>query len=304
MAKQTKYANKLVRSGWDYLRRQGFLSFATALVIFIAVVLGTTLMISQGAISFMSEKIKDKIDVSVYFNEQVSKDKILEIRERVAQLPEVKNVDFISSEEAYDAFVKNHEGDTYAQSLEAIGGNPFLPSLVIQTKDPLKYETVSDYFRTDEFKDMVYDINDYRRGFAIERLSSLSSGMERLGIILTVFLSLIAIIVTYNTLRLSIYSRKNEIEIMRLVGAKNSFVRGPFMVQGALCGFFAAVLSFVFFLVIFFVFRSGLESIFMGFNPFNYFISNWWLIFLLQIVIGVGLGLISSFFAVRRYLKD
>jgi cell division transport system permease protein len=299
-----RYANKILKSGWNYLRRQGFLSFATALVIFVAVVLGTALIITHGAISFMSGKIQDKIDISVYFNEQVPKEKILEIRGDVEKLPQVKEVNFISSEEAYDTFLKNHESDTYTKSLEAIGGNPFLPSLVIQTKDPTQYKTVSEYFKKEELKDLVYDVNDYRRGFAIERLSNLATGINRLGLFLTIFLSLIAVVVTYNTLRLSIYSQKDEIEIMRLVGAKNSFVRGPFLIQGALCGFFAALLAFVLFFLLFFILRSTLENIFMGFNPFDYFIHNLLVIFLAQVAIGAGLGLISSFFAVRRYLKD
>lgn len=280
------------------------MSFATALVIFIAVLLGTVLIIGNGGVNFMTQKIKDKMDISVYFNEQVTRDKILEIREQVIKLPEVKKAEYVSSEEAYAAFSEVHQNDTYSQTLEAIGSNPFLPALVIQAKDPAQYKTISDYFKKDEFKDLVHDVNDYQRAFAIERLNDLANGMNRIVLAVTLFLSVIALIVTYNTLRLSIYSQKEEIEIMHLVGAKNSLVRGPFLVQGALCGLSAALLSFFLFLIGLFIFQNAFQQFFMGFNPFNYFISNIIIIFLAEVIIGTGLGLISSYFAVRRYLKD
>lgn len=280
------------------------MSFATALVIFIAVVLGTVLLIGNGGVNFMTDKIKDKMDISVYFNEQVTRDKILEIREEVIKLPEVKNATYVSSEEAYTAFTEAHQGDTYSQTLEAIGSNPFLPALVIQAKDPAQYKTISNYFKQDMFKEVVHDVNDYQRAFAIQRLNDLANGMTRMVLAITLFLSVIALVVTYNTLRLSIYSQKEEIEIMHLVGAKNSLVRGPFLVQGALCGFSAALLCFLLFLIGLFIFQSGFENFFMGFNPFKYFISNVLIIFLAEVIIGTGLGLISSYFAVRRYLKD
>jgi cell division transport system permease protein len=303
MPKQ-KYFFKFLKSGWNYLLRQGFLSFATALVIFITVILGTVLIIGNGGVNFMTDKIKDKMDISVYFNEQVTRDKILEIREQVIKLPEVKKADYVSSEEAYVAFSEKHQNDTYIQTLETLGSNPFLPALVIQANDPSQYNVISDYFKKEEFKELIYEVNDYQRAFAIERLNDLANGMTRIVLVVTIFLSLIALIVTYNTLRLSIYSQKAEIDIMHLVGAKNSLVRGPFLVQGALCGLSASILAFIVFLITLFILQYGFQDFFMGFNPFNYYISNILFIFLAQFLMGVGLGLISSYFAVRRYLKD
>jgi cell division transport system permease protein len=299
-----KYISKILKSGWTNLKRQGFLTLTTSIVIFIAIVLGTSLFIFQGGVSFLTAAIKDKIDVSVYFNEQVSREEILKIREEVAKLAEVNKVSYVSPEEAYEDFVKTHQNDPYLESLEAIEVNPFLPSLVIQTKEPAQYKVVSEFFKKEEYASLVYEIDDYKRGTIIDRISDLSNGIRNIGILLTLFLSIIAVTVTLNTLRVSIYSQREEIEIMRLVGAKNSFIRGPFLIQGAMCGFFAAILCFVLFLVLLFLFKTNLVKLFMGFDVFGFYKENIIIILLLQLLIGIGLGLISSFFAVRKYLKD
>jgi len=299
-----KYIRKMFKNGWEYFWRQGFLSFATALVIFIAAILGTALYFFQGGVNYLTQELKDKIDISVTFKEEVARDSILSIREELVNLPEVKNVEYISPEEAYDSFIKAHEGDKYLEALELISVNPFLPSLRIQTKQPSQYKQVSEYLKQDQFKDLIDEINDYKRGVMIERLSGLTNSVSVAGILVTLFLSLIAVVVTFNTLRLSIYSQKEEIGIMRLVGAKNSFIRGPFLVQGILCGAFAAILSFFLFLIIPFIFNEQLETLFLGFDCLLFFKNNFFWVFILNLVIGMGLGLISSYFAVRKYLKD
>jgi cell division transport system permease protein len=158
--------------------------------------------------------------------------------------------------------------------------------------------------RGSEYKEYIEEVNNYKRGAMIEALRSLTESIQLMGISLTIFLSLIAIIVTFNTLRLSIFSQKDEIEIMRLVGAKNGFIRGPFLVQGLLCGFFAAVFSFIVFTTTFFVINDGLLNLLMGFNCLVFFKQNILIILLLQFSIGMGLGIISSYFAIRKYLKN
>jgi cell division transport system permease protein len=299
-----KYIRKIFKSGWEYFFRHGFLTFATSLVIFIATILGTGLYFFQGGVSYLTQELKDKIDISVTFNEEVQRDTILGVREELVKLPEVKKVDYISSEDAYNAFVKSHEGDKYMEALELININPFLSSLRIQTNNPSQYGQISEYLKKDEFKGLINEVNDYKRGVMIERLSNLTNSVNAIGLSMTIFLSLVAIIVTFNTLRLSIYSQKEEIGIMRLVGAKNSFIRGPFLVQGALCGFFAALLSFFIFLIIPFAFNEQLQSLFFGFDSLVFFKTNFFIVFLLNLGVGVGLGLISSYFAVRKYLRD
>ena len=298
------YLRKIFKSGWEGFMRQGFLTFATALVIFIAVVLGTGLLFFQGGVSYLTEQIKDKIDISVTFKSDVPRDTILGIREDLTSLNQVKKVDYISPEDAYNTFVEAHEGDEYMEALGLLSVNPFMPSLRIQTKEPSQYKDVSEFLKKEEYAGYISEVNDYKRGVTIERLGELTRSVQVLGISLTLFLSLIAIIITFNTLRLSIYSQKEEIEIMRLVGAKNSFIRGPFLVQGFLCGLFAAIISFMILTIVLFIFNKQLTTLFIGFDSLAFFKNNVFWVILLQLFVGAGLGLISSYFAVRKYLRD
>jgi cell division transport system permease protein len=298
------FFKKTFKNGWENFWRQGFLTFATSLVIFIAVILGVGLYFFQGGVSYLTQQLEDKIDISVSFKAGVERDTILQIRDSLLTLTQVKKVDYISSEDAYNAFVTGHEGDQYMEALSLLGANPFLPALRIQTKEPSQYKSVSEYLAKDEYKDLINEVNDYKRGVMIEKLSDITKGVQFLGLFLTFFLSLIAVIITFNTLRLSIYSQKEEIEIMRLVGAKNSFIRGPFLVQGGLCGLFASLISFMLLTIILFAFNSQLTTLFMGFDCLSFFRSNILIVILLELVVGVGLGLLSSYFAVRKYLRD
>lgn len=298
------FFRKTFKNGWENFWRQGFLTFATALVIFIAVILGTGLYFFQGGVSFLTQQLQDKIDISVSFKAGVQRDTILQIKDSLMTLNQVKKVDYISSEEAYDAFVKAHEGDQYMETLSLIGNNPFLPALRIQTKEPSQYKEVSAYLAKDEYKDLINEVNDYKRGVMISKLTEITKSVQVLGLSLTIFLSLIAVIITFNTLRLSIYSQKEEIEIMRLVGAKNSFIRGPFLVQGGLCGLSASIISFMLLTILLFALNTQLTTLFMGFDCLLFFKSNILAVLLLELVIGLGLGLLSSYFAVRKYLRD
>jgi len=298
------FFRKTFKNGWENFWRQGFLTFATSLVIFIAVILGTALYFFQGGVSFLTQQLEDKIDISVTFKAGVQRDTILQIKDSLMSLNQVKKIDYISSEEAYDAFVKTHEGDPYMEALSLLGTNPFLPALRIQTKEPSQYKEVSAYLAKDEYKDLINEVNDYKRGVMIGKLTDITRSVQVLGLSLTVFLSLIAVIITFNTLRLSIYSQKEEIEIMRLVGAKNSFIRGPFLVQGGLCGLFASIISFMLLTIVLFALNTQLTTLFMGFDCLLFFKSNILAVLLLELVIGLGLGLLSSYFAVRKYLRD
>jgi len=294
---------KIFQTAWDNFKRQGILTFATLFVIFIAVFLASSLYLMGGAIYFLNDRLQERIDVSVFFKEGTTRDDISKLEEQLKVLPEVKKVQYVSSEDAQQTFTENHKDDDYFQALQAIEVNPFLASLRVQAKDSSQYAQISDFLKKEEFKSIVYKVNDYKRGTVIQKLTDLTGNIRNFGLGLIAFLSFVAVLITFNTIRLTIFSQKEEIEIMRLVGAKNYFIQGPYFVQGLLCGLVAFLISFGIFTALVYFMQERLSGLFLGFNLFDFYKTNIWNIVGLQAGVGLALGSFSSVLAVQAYLK-
>ena len=123
-----------------------------------------------------------------------------------------------------------------------------------------------------------------------------------MGIAIIIVMAVISIVIVFNTIRLAIYTSREEIGVMRLVGADNRFIRGPFIVEGTLYGFASAIVSLIIFYPVTAWLGGATERFFGGINVFDYYIQNFGQIFLIIVATGIILGAISSYFAVRRYL--
>jgi len=137
----------------------------------------------------------------------------------------------------------------------------------------------------------------------IEKIFSITFAINRTGVVLSLILAIIAFLVAFNQVRLAISNSKEEIFIQRLVGASNWFIRGPFLLQGVISGFFAALITLLIFIPLVYSLSPKMEVFFPGLNLFGYFINNFFLILLIQILTGIGVGVISSIIAIRKYLK-
>lgn len=250
------------------------------------------------------ESIQNKIDISVYFKIETPEDEILKIKKSLESLAEVKSIEYISRDQALMIFKERHADDpTISQSLEELKENPLLASLNIKAYNPKEYATIADYLDKTNFKVSFEKVTYAQNAVIIERLNKIIDTAEKGGFALTVFLALIAVLVTFNTIRLAIYSSREEIGIMRLVGASNSFIRGPYIVEGIIYGLLAGVFSVIIAAPIIY-FISPYAKIFISeMNLWSYFASHLFGILGYQLLMGVALGVISSIIAVRKYLK-
>ncbi len=176
-------------------------------------------------------------------------------------------------------------------------------SLNVKAVDSAQYASISKFLEKNSLKNVIDKISFYENEAAINRIRGISNSLSRGGLGVTLLLALVAVLVTFNTIRLTIYNKKEEIEIMKLVGATNWHVRGPFLVEGALYGFFSSLLTLaVFYPSVYFI-SNKLLSFAPNINLFNHFAGN--LGQMLFIVIGAGLvlGIFGSFIAIRRHLK-
>jgi len=295
---------RIFKSGWLSFSRDGGLAAATCFIMLIPIFLATSLFLLKDVSQFLISTVQEKADISVYFKESVSEEDILKVEEEISKIPEVKNVNYVSKEEALESFVQRHKNDpVLMESLEEVGGNPFLAALNIKAFQASQYQTVANFFETGTFENLIEKVDYYQREPVIERIFALTSGMEKAGWIIAIVLAIVAILVAFNTIRLAILNQKEEIKVQRLVGASNWFIRGPFLVQGTISGIFAIIICLLIFTLICWFLSPKIEILFSGLNIWRYFTGNFFTIVLIQLVTGIGLGVISSTIAIRKYLK-
>ena len=163
---------------------------------------------------------------------------------------EIKKVDYVSKDDALADFKKNNaDNPIILQSLEEIGDNPLLGSLVVKANNPTDYDSVANYISSAPFKDDIARINYGKNKEVIDKLNNLVTEIRRIGLSLALLFSFIAILITFNTIRITIYTHKQEIEVMRLVGASNFYIRMPFIFEGITYGIIASIISMIFLLV-------------------------------------------------------
>lgn len=301
---------RIVRSGFYSFWRNGFVSLSSILVMMVTLfVIGSTIF-SGAILGSTLNQIKDKVDVNVYFVTTASEEEILSIKKSIEQLPEVAPpVVYVSKEQVLEDFKKRHENDEFTlQALDELGENPLGATLNIKAKDPSQYESIVKFLDNEstlssDGTSIIDKVNYYQNKDAIDRLTNIINSANRLGVILTVFLIIISTLITFNTLRLVIYMSRDEIAVMRLVGASSNYIRGPFFVAGAIYGFISAILTLILFYPITIWLGKTTENFFVGLNVFHYYTANFGEIFLVIVASGVAIGSVSSFLAVRKYLK-
>jgi len=295
---------RIFYSGWSNFSRDGGLIAANIFIMVVTISAITSLFLFQDVSHFLINSLKEKVDVSVYFKEDVSQDEIFQAKKEISQLIEVKKVEYLSREQALEKFLSKYEKNpTIMESIGVIEEWKPLASLNIKAQSISDYEKIAKFLETASFQDLIDHIDYYQRKPVIEKIFSLTSILKKGGISLSFILALIAILVAFNTIRLSIYNRQEEIKIQRLVGASNWFIKGPFLVQGVIIGFFSTLICLLIFSLFCYLLGPKLEILFSGLNLFTLFSENFWTIFLIQLLTGIGLGIISSLIAIRKYLK-
>jgi len=294
---------KIFKFSLESISRNKGLFFTTTLVITITTSLISGAFLLRGVTDSLVSHLQEKVDISVYFNANVDEGSIIEMKDQLVEVPEIQSIEYISREEALDIFREKHKDNPLIiESLEEIGENPLVAHLNIKAAQASQYEQISSFLEKSSFNKIIDKVDYHQNKTIIERIFSISSNVEKTSLILIVVSAFLAVLIAFNTVRLGISSFKKEISIMRLVGASNWFIRGPFAVQGML----SAVLATVFSLLIFFTgcyfLSPKLEILITGFNLTQYFRVNIGTILLIQLGAAMGLAVIPSLVAIRKYL--
>lgn len=299
---------RIVRSGFINFRRNGIISLASVLVVTVTLSVISFLIFLQAVLHFSLSEIRDKVDVTIYFSTNASQEKIDSVKSSIEKLPEVASVSFTSREQALQNFKDRHSNDYLTlQALSELDENPLGAALNIKAKDTSQYESIANFLEGEtglakENSAIIDKINYHQNKLVIDRLTSIINGAETLGFAVTLILILISIIITFNTIRLTIYIAREEIGVMRLVGAENKYIRGPFIIEGMIYGLLATVITLILLLPVTYWLGSNMTT-FLGLNLFDYYLSNFFQIFIIIFISGIFLGSLSSILAIRKYLN-
>jgi cell division transport system permease protein len=299
---------RIIKAGFINFTRSGLISFAAVLVVTITLSVITTIILLQVVLTSSLNQIKEKVDVTIYFTVDAPENKILSLKGSLENLPEVEKVSYVSAEEALKLFRERHQSDypTIA-ALDEISENPLGGYLNVKAKKISQYESIANFMKGDNAlvlgsASIIDKVNYNQNKVIIDRLNNIISGAQKLGFLFTLIMIIISVIVTFNTIRLTIFMSKEEIGVMRLVGASKMRVRGPFMVEGAIYGIIATIITLIIFWPITSYLGHNMTN-FLGFNIYNYYISNIFQISIIILLSGILLGVFSSFIAIRKYLN-
>lgn len=296
--------SRIIKYGWQAFLRNGWLSVSTVSIMILAALVFEGLILFNVMGKTALESIQNKIDISVYFKSNVEEDSILNIKRSLEGLEEVKGVEYVSREQALQEFTARHAGEeTIIQTLSELDENPLLPSLNIKATDPREYGAIASYLENERLGDVIEKVTYAQNQVVIDRLVGLIDTMKKGGITLTVFLAFLAVIITFNTIRLAIFSNREQIGIMRLVGASNVFIRGPYIVEGVLYGIISAIIGFVILIPVIGFLSPHIARFIPEMNFSVYFQAHFLGLLLYQLLFCVVLGIVSSIIATRRYLQ-
>ncbi|NQV12847.1 MAG: ABC transporter permease [Parcubacteria group bacterium] len=298
---------RILKFGVKNFFRNIWLSTAATSIMILTIFTVSVLVMLNLVGAMAVETVKEKVDISIYLQPDATDSQINQVKNKLLSLPEVKSIDYTSKDEALKEFQREHkENDLILSSILELDENPLQPTLTVKARYPEDYAVIADIINVDEYKTIISKIDFDDNKEVINRLTDLTGTLRRVGIGLSAIFGLVVVLVVYNTIRLTIYTQKYEIRIMKLVGATNNFVRLPFIVEGIIYGLVGSIGAFAILypLVEYF---SPFVSNFLGEQSVDmlaYFSEHIAVIFLMEIAAGVLLGVVSSLLAVRRYVKS
>jgi cell division transport system permease protein len=291
--------------------RNIWLTLATLVIMTITLLIVQMLFFANVFGLEVLNSIEKKVDLSATFQDGISQEKINEVVKIIENRNDVQNVKTISSDEALLIFKqRNLDKPFIEESLKELEENPLPASIFIVATEPRFYEMISKFLETERFSESIDTIHYEDSKLVIDRLISLIDTVKNTGFIITIVFGMLVVLIMFNTVRLAIYSCREEIDIMHLVGASRWYIRGPFIIESVLIALISVVIASAIAFPIIKSIAPQLESFFFEghtqeapFNLLQYVLSEWSTIIGLQVAVAVGLAVFSSVIALQRYLK-
>ena len=288
--------------------RAPFVSFSAIFVMTVTLfVVGFSLLLGQLANDVITA-LRDKVDTTVYFVANTPESQIDDLRAKLKNLPEVKDVVYTSQDGALAEYKKRHADDPrLLDGLKILDANPFRARISIKAYDTAQYEKIAKYLNNTDILSkntttIIDKIDYYQNKDVIERLTNAINTTGLFANMVVILLIFISFLIVFNIIRLIIYLSRDEISVMKLIGADNEYVESPFLLSGAWYGLIGSVIAIAFLYPIS-VWLSPLVTRFFGGEAITvYYITNFMFLIVVLMGLGVFIGAFSSWLSTRKYL--
>jgi cell division transport system permease protein len=289
--------------------RNRTVSLSSIFILTITLSIITSFYLFRSVFDYTLNEVREKVDIRIYFKTDATDAQTAEVKAKLLGLTDVKSATFTTKEQALEEFRKKHEGDQLTlQALEELGTNPFGASLSVVAKDTSRYEAIAKQLDDTsgllgDSKTSIDKINYYQIKDSIDKLNNIIGWTNTVGFWLSIVFILMSCMIVYNTIRLAIFVYRDEISVMKLVGASNMFIRGPFVVESILYSVVATLLTVVIFFPATIWVTKKTVFFFEGMNIHAFYTAHLGVLVLTLLTFGAMLTTISSLLAVRKYLK-
>ncbi len=289
--------------------RNAWLSIAAMAVMVVTLSIVLFSFIANATFSHTIQDIRDRIDVSVFLIDEITPERREELIRDIKKLDNVRDVQYITKEQALADYIELNKDNIDLQLAISQTDNPLPASLRLKLHNPDLIDDLKHYLDKPDIKALQSDETSYSgdRKVAIDKIAQATTFIRQAGIAGVIIFAAISVLIIFNTIQMAIFNRRDELNIMRLLGASRWYIRGPFLVESLLIGILSALISVGLCKAIFTV-----SSVTLGASSFGlldiafssrYFADNFWLILGIQLSLGILIGVTSSFIATQRYLR-
>ena len=295
---------RIMVAGTRNFFRNAWLSAASTAVMMVTLTVMLTAVILNFALNDTVEQVTAKIDIAIFFEDGATSEQATNLEKDLQALDNVTSTTYVDKTEALRRYREQNKDKP--ELLEAVSEqeNPLPTSLEVRVKDLNNIEPIIRVTQKDEYLGAIQDTSfGEDRQKTIARIASFKRFLIQAGIIGSLVFATIAVLIIFNTIRMAIFSRREELEIMRLIGATNGYIRGPFVFEAMLDGLIAAVIALVFGYALLFVAGPKLVSYIDFRDTLSFFEQHWTLTSIITMASGMLIGIGSSLLAMARYLK-
>jgi cell division transport system permease protein len=300
---------RIIHTGAVNFVRNASLAIAAMAVMVVTLTIILFSFVTNATFSHTISQITNKIDVSVYLKDSVTQAQANELMTNIRKLPNVKSVSYSSKEQALNQFKQEYSNNQALQLSINETSNPLPATVHIKPINLNEIGSIKKFLNKSDVQALQSDPPSYSgdQKIAIDNISHATDILRVVGVVAVVVFAIISALIIFNTIQMAIFNRREEISIMRLLGASTWYIRGPFIVESAIYGFLSAIISVGIIKLAFMAASGALQASSLGLLDIgyakNYFDSHIFMLLTLQIVLGIVIGTVSSFIATRRYLK-